>query len=97
MRNNWAGLKIAEQVQQSGAEHLWDLDMLYSFFSASLVYVVLSLAFPARETLLSEPIRGELPVYDFIEGEVGDSDDKHKDAQQYVGVDRTVKVQDEIL
>ena len=77
-----------------GAEHLWDMNMIYSFFSASLIYTVLSLGFPARETLLSEPIRGELPVYDFIE--VGDSD-KHKDTEQCVEVDRTVKGQDEIL
>jgi NCS1 family nucleobase:cation symporter-1 len=51
----------------AGIQHLYDMNYLWGFFSAIVVYTGLSLIFPAKETLLEAPIYEDTEVYDGVE------------------------------
>ena len=51
---------------------------LYSFFSAASVYVGLSWAFPAHETLVEEEDRGEEALSEGYKAEIGGEDEEKK-------------------
>jgi NCS1 family nucleobase:cation symporter-1 len=50
-----------------GIQHIYDMSYLWGFLSAAFVYVALSKAFPARETLLDAPIYEDVAVLDGVE------------------------------
>jgi len=47
---------INPRIPAGNASFLFDIAWLFGFFSASFVYLVLSKAFPARETFMEEPV-----------------------------------------
>lgn len=51
----------------AGIQHLYDMNYLWGFFSAVIVYTSLSLIFPAPQTLLKAPIYEDTEVYDGVE------------------------------
>ncbi|KAE9964842.1 hypothetical protein Vi05172_g12357 [Venturia inaequalis] len=51
----------------AGIQHIYDMNYLWGFFSAVIVYTSLSLIFPAPETLLEAPIYEDTEVYDGVE------------------------------
>ncbi|KAJ5580246.1 uncharacterized protein N7459_006231 [Penicillium hispanicum] len=51
----------------SGIEHLYECNYLYAFVSGAFVYVVLSKAFPAPDTLVESPVYGDPAVVDAVE------------------------------
>lgn len=56
-----------------GIQHIWDMNYLWGFSSAFLLYVVLSKAFPAQETLVGATIWDDADVQEGVE--VGSSGD----------------------
>lgn len=51
----------------AGIEHVYDINYLYGFISASFLYWSLSYFFPARETLLPACIYEDVDVIDGVE------------------------------
>lgn len=51
----------------SGIEHIYDMNYLWGFTSAFVLYWGLSWAFPAKETLLDAPIFEDVEVFDGVE------------------------------
>jgi len=47
---------INPRIAVGNASFLFDIAWLFGFFSASIVYLLLSKAFPARETFMEEPV-----------------------------------------
>lgn len=59
---------VNSQVKLNGGiEHLYDMNYLWGFLSAAVIYCSLSIAFPATETLLTEPIFEDVAVVDGVE------------------------------
>lgn len=48
-------------------QHIYDMNYLYGFCSAAIVYYVLNLVFSAHETLLESPIYDDIIVQDGVE------------------------------
>ncbi|KAK6000566.1 hypothetical protein QM012_003291 [Aureobasidium pullulans] len=48
-------------------QHIYDLNYLYGFCSAAIVYYAVNVAFPARQTLLDSPIYEDIIIQDGIE------------------------------
>lgn len=59
----------------TGLARFYDCNYLYSFLSGALIYVVLSKAFPATETLLEAPIYDDPAIIDAVERMRGDGVD----------------------
>ena len=51
----------------AGIQHVYDMNYLYGFCSAAIIYYTLSKAFPATETLLEVPIYEDVTIHNGIE------------------------------
>lgn len=67
---NIPGLAVAvnsDLTIPAGIQHIYDMNYLYGFCSAAIVYCGLSLAFPATETLIDAPIYDDVIIHNGIE------------------------------
>lgn len=67
---NCPGLAVAVNPSvniSSGIQHIYNMNYLWGFTSALLIYWVLSHFFPAADTLLESSIYEDLEVYDGVE------------------------------
>ncbi|KAH8115076.1 cytosine-purine permease [Phellopilus nigrolimitatus] len=65
---------INTSIKVGGSVHVFDIAWLFGFFSASFVYYVTSMLFPAKETMLDAPIFEDLDRPDGVERITVDAD-----------------------